>query len=205
METLEQSSMVGEVGASEHKILCCECGLPTVPNAANMCIACIRLKVDITEGIPKTSQLYWCKFCERFVLCYNLSSLSTVDHLSLPFQVNKIKIPLTDWVKVVLHDLRLFVLFVFRYLQPPNSYIPAALESKELLTICLKKLKPTLAKVRLVDAKFVWTESHSKRIKVRVTIQKEVGSPVICFRTYILGLVSIGLWRNATLCKQKPA
>ena len=28
--------------------------------------------------------------------------------------------------------------------------------------------------VRLVDAGFVWTEPHSKRIKVKLTIQKEV-------------------------------
>jgi NMD protein affecting ribosome stability and mRNA decay len=29
-------------------------------------------------------------------------------------------------------------------------------------------------KVRLIDAGFVWTEPHSKRIKVKVTIQQEV-------------------------------
>lgn len=29
-------------------------------------------------------------------------------------------------------------------------------------------------KVRLVDAGFVWTEPHSKRLKVKLTIQKEV-------------------------------
>jgi NMD protein affecting ribosome stability and mRNA decay len=28
--------------------------------------------------------------------------------------------------------------------------------------------------VRLVDAGFIWTEPHSKRIKVKLTIQKEV-------------------------------
>ena len=28
--------------------------------------------------------------------------------------------------------------------------------------------------MRLVDAGFVWTEPHSKRIKVKLTIQKEV-------------------------------
>jgi NMD protein affecting ribosome stability and mRNA decay len=31
-----------------------------------------------------------------------------------------------------------------------------------------------LLKVRLVDAGFVWTEPHSKRLKVKLTIQKEV-------------------------------
>lgn len=39
------------------------------------------------------------------------------------------------------------------------------LESKELLTFCIKKLKG-LNKVKLVDAGFIWTEPHSKRLKV---------------------------------------
>ncbi len=60
-----------------------------------------------------------------------------------------------------------------RYLQPPTNWVRCELESRELLSICLKKLKG-LDKVRLVDAGFIWTESHSKRIKVKVTIQKEV-------------------------------
>lgn len=107
------------------KILCCECGVPIAPNAANACVGCIRTRVDITEGIPKQGQLYWCKFCDR-------------------------------------------------YLQPPNSWISAPLESKELLAVCLKKLKSSLSKVRLVDAGFIWTEPHSKRVKVKLTVQKEV-------------------------------
>ena len=48
-----------------------------------------------------------------------------------------------------------------------------ALESRELLALCLKKVKG-LGKVKLVDAGFVWTEPHSKRIKVKLTVQKEV-------------------------------
>lgn len=30
------------------------------------------------------------------------------------------------------------------------------------------------SQVRLIDAGFLWTEPHSKRIKMKVTIQKEV-------------------------------
>ncbi len=41
-----------------------------------------------------------------------------------------------------------------RYLNPPNSWVPARLESRELLAICLKKLKG-LNKVRLIDAGFI--------------------------------------------------
>lgn len=60
-----------------------------------------------------------------------------------------------------------------RYLQPPGEWIKAALESRELLALCLKKLKG-LNRVKLIDAGFVWTEPHSKRIKVKVTVHAEV-------------------------------
>ncbi|KAL7147255.1 hypothetical protein ABFS83_06G096300 [Erythranthe nasuta] len=59
------------------------------------------------------------------------------------------------------------------YLQPPRTWIKANLESKELLTFCVKKLK-NLNTVRLVHAEFIWTEPHSKRIKVKLKVQKEV-------------------------------
>lgn len=50
-----------------------------------------------------------------------------------------------------------------RYLRPP--WVGCELESKELLAICLKKING-MSKVKLVDAGFIWTEPHSRRIKV---------------------------------------
>lgn len=52
-------------------ILCCECGVQIEPNPANMCIACLRTHVDITEGIPKQATLHFCKGCERFISSEN--------------------------------------------------------------------------------------------------------------------------------------
>ncbi|CAO1623038.1 unnamed protein product [Parajaminaea phylloscopi] len=60
-----------------------------------------------------------------------------------------------------------------RYLNPPQSWVNAQLESRELLAICLRKLRG-LNKVRLIDAGFIWTEPHSKRLRVKLTVQKEV-------------------------------
>lgn len=60
-----------------------------------------------------------------------------------------------------------------RYLSPPATWLLADLESRELLAICLRKLKG-LKEVRLVDAGFVWTEPHSKRLRIKLTVQKEV-------------------------------
>ncbi|KAH7831073.1 putative 60S ribosomal export protein [Monocercomonoides exilis] len=65
-----------------------------------------------------------------------------------------------------------------RYLQPPKTWVTCTLESRELLTICLKTLKG-LNKVRLVDARFLWTEPHSRRLIVRLTIQKEVSGAIL--------------------------
>lgn len=117
-------------------ILCCQCGTPIEPNAANMCVACVRTQVDISEGIPKQGTLYFCRGCER-------------------------------------------------YLQPPEQWVLCSLESRELLGLCLKKLKG-LNRVRLVDAGFVWTEPHSKRIKVKLTIQKEVLGGAILQQVFIV-------------------
>lgn len=63
-----------------------------------------------------------------------------------------------------------------RFLNPPAAWTIARPESPELLSICLKKLKG-LNKVRLTDARFIWTEPHSKRLRVAITIQKEVCLP----------------------------
>lgn len=60
-----------------------------------------------------------------------------------------------------------------RYLNPPAQWVQARLESRELLAICLKKLRG-LNRVRLIDAGFIWTEPHSKRLRIKLTVQKEV-------------------------------
>ena len=46
--------------------LCCHCGVPIPPNPANMCVGCLRARVDITEGIPKQLGVSFCKQCERW-------------------------------------------------------------------------------------------------------------------------------------------
>lgn len=59
-----------------------------------------------------------------------------------------------------------------RWLQPPTHWLNAQPESRELLALCLRKLKG-LSKVRIIDASFIWTEPHSKRLKVKITVQSE--------------------------------
>ncbi|EFW19625.1 ribosome-binding protein [Coccidioides posadasii str. Silveira] len=117
-------------------ILCCNCGAPIdgTTAAGALCEDCIKLTIDISEGIQREATLHMCKDCER-------------------------------------------------WLQPPSQWISAALESRELLALCLRKLRG-LSKVRIIDASFLWTEPHSKRIKVKITIQQEVFQGTILQQTF---------------------
>merc|ERR1712141_594234 len=124
---------------AEHRILCCECGVAIAPNPSNMCVGCLRTKVDITSDIPKQVIIYFCRFCER-------------------------------------------------YLNPPQNWVTCALESRELMALCLKRLK-NIQKVKLVDASFVWTEPHSKRIKVKLTVQGEVVAGTILQQSFVVEYV----------------
>lgn len=118
-----------------------------------MCVSCIRSQVDITENIPKTNSIYYCRGCAR-------------------------------------------------YLQPPKHWVAAELESRELLTVCLKKLKG-LNKVKLVDAGFRWTEPHSRRIHVRLVVQKEVFHSTILQQEFIVEFVVE--YQQCDMCKRDAA
>ncbi|CAI9787781.1 unnamed protein product [Fraxinus pennsylvanica] len=74
------------------------------------------------------------------------------------------------------------------YLQPPRTWMKMQLESKELLTFCIKRSK-NLNKVHLVHAEFIWTEPHSKRIKVRLRVQKEVLNGAVLEQAYTVEYV----------------
>lgn len=75
-----------------------------------------------------------------------------------------------------------------RYLQPPKHWVRAEPESKELLTFCTKRIKG-LTKVKLVDAGFIWTEPHSKRLKVKLTIQAEVFNGTILQQGFVVEFI----------------
>lgn len=70
-----------------------------------------------------------------------------------------------------------------RWLMPPTSWVVANPESRELLALCLKKLRG-LGKVRIVDASFIWTEPHSRRVKVKITVQDSVSDSVLMQQSF---------------------
>eukprot|EP00602_Paraphysomonas_sp_CaronLab_P003746 CAMPEP_0185034032 /NCGR_PEP_ID=MMETSP1103-20130426/23525_1 /TAXON_ID=36769 /ORGANISM="Paraphysomonas bandaiensis, Strain Caron Lab Isolate" /LENGTH=481 /DNA_ID=CAMNT_0027570519 /DNA_START=220 /DNA_END=1666 /DNA_ORIENTATION=+ len=73
------------------------------------------------------------------------------------------------------------------------------LESKELMSACLRKI-PGLSKLKVVDAVWIWTEPHSLRLKIKLTIQKEVMNGAILQQASIIDFVI----RNQQ-CKQCQA
>jgi len=65
------------------------------------------------------------------------------------------------------------------------QWITAARESAPLLEMLLKKISGiNRREIKLIDAKFVWTEPHSRRTIVRVTIQKEVMQAAIVEKSF---------------------
>ena len=65
-----------------------------------------------------------------------------------------------------------------RYQRDTTGWLVCPPESRELLALCLKRTTG-LKWLKLVDACFLWTEPHSKRLKVRLKVQKEVINGVI--------------------------
>lgn len=71
-----------------------------------------------------------------------------------------------------------------RYNRPP--WTPCEPESRELLGICLKRIRGLGKEVRLVDAAFIWTEEHSMRVRVKLTVQKEVANSSVLQQTMVV-------------------
>lgn len=80
-----------------------------------------------------------------------------------------------------------------RWHKDAGKWIACDLESRELMALCLSNisgLKPNKKsigeRVRLVDASWIWTEPHSMRLKVRLTIQKEVQLGTILQQSFVV-------------------
>ncbi|OEL17402.1 60S ribosomal export protein NMD3 [Dichanthelium oligosanthes] len=114
-------------GSAACTSICCTCGVPMPPNAANTCARCLRTRVDITQGVPRHAAVVNCPACSS-------------------------------------------------YLQPPRFWVRAATESPELMQILLRRVQRQIARlgVAIAAAEFVFTERHSKRLKLRLRLRREV-------------------------------
>lgn len=79
-----------------------------------------------------------------------------------------------------------------RWHQEGSKWITCELESRELMSLCLRNINGLKLKssgkdrVRLVDATWIWTEPHSMRLKIRLTVQKEVYSSTILQQSFVV-------------------
>ncbi|KAL3911535.1 MAG: hypothetical protein SGPRY_008654 [Prymnesium sp.] len=72
-----------------------------------------------------------------------------------------------------------------RYERRDGGWSAVEEESKELLALLLRKPRG-LAMVKLADASFIWTEPHSRRLKLKLTIQKEVVPGAVLQQTFVV-------------------
>ena len=161
------------------QIPCCLCGTLIVPNAANQCTTCLASQFDLTSilnrgpGGSHTINVYQCRRCRRYEVSDNGRRW---QHLET--------------------------------------------ESPELLSLCLKRI-PALqqgskkgggeqhmmssgvSSLHLVDASWVWTEPHSRRLKVRLTVRATTigGAGVAIQQRCLVELVES--WRQCPECNRE--
>ena len=127
-------------------VLCCVCGVPIAPNAANTCASCLASSADITRGISTEATLHQCRDCKR-------------------------------WHRGA------------------GKWMGCELESRELMSLCLSMVsglrtnKSGEKGARLVDASWIWTEPHSMRLKVRLTVQKEIQQGTVLQQSFMVEFI----------------
>ncbi|KAF7301145.1 60S ribosomal export protein NMD3 [Mycena indigotica] len=160
-------------GPAVHQILCADCGIiehrlrPTRLTSA--LLACVTRESVLSGDV-------WAGNESQYRYYGGYPKARRVDTISIHcFSIN----PFSIAASVA------FCRNCERFLSPPQTWTLAQPESPELLSICLRKLKG-LNKVRLTEAHFIWTEPHSKRLRVSITIQKEVLINTILEQTFEL-------------------
>ena len=85
-----------------------------------------------------------------------------------------------------MQQVRFNSLFIVRFLNPPSQWIPAALESPELLSLCLKRVKGIGKENKLKEASFIYTEPHSRRLIVQIKLRGEIFANTVVEQTALL-------------------
>ncbi|KAL7561293.1 hypothetical protein ACA910_022561 [Epithemia clementina (nom. ined.)] len=84
-----------------------------------------------------------------------------------------------------------------RWHKDAGKWIACELESRELMGLCLSHVSglkhgnnnKQQERVRLVDAGWIWTEPHSMRLKVRLTVQRQVQQGTILQQSFTVTFI----------------
>jgi len=161
------------------QIPCCLCGTLIVPNAANQCTTCLASQFDLTSilnrgpGGAQTINVYQCRRCRRYEMSDNGKRWQLLES-----------------------------------------------ESPEMLSLCLKRIPALqqgskkgggeqhmmssgISSLHLVDASWVWTEPHSRRLKVRLTVRATTigGAGVAVQQRCLVELVES--WKQCSECNRE--
>jgi len=158
------------------QIPCCLCGTPITPNAANQCSTCLASQFDLASILsrgPGGSHHIEVHQCRR---CRRYEMAENAKR--------------------------------WEYADP---------ESPELLRLCLKRIpalqqgskggaeqhlqQAGVSKIHLVDASWVWTEPHSMRLKVRLTVRAELAGGVNIQQRCAVELVV--QWKQCPECNRE--
>eukprot|EP00697_Spironema_sp_BW2_P013959 gnl/Spiro4/4280_TR2151_c0_g3_i1.p1 gnl/Spiro4/4280_TR2151_c0_g3~~gnl/Spiro4/4280_TR2151_c0_g3_i1.p1 ORF type:complete len:545 (-),score=89.95 gnl/Spiro4/4280_TR2151_c0_g3_i1:41-1597(-) len=115
------------------------------------------------------------------ILCCICGALISSNQARMCVNCLKTRVDITEGVQkqMVIHSCR----DCQRWYRNPG-WLVANLESMDLLSLCLKKIKG-LQKVKLVNARFLYSEEHSRHLRIECTVQKEVFGSVILQQSFV--------------------
>ena len=149
------------------QIPCCLCGTLILPNAANKCSACLASQLDIASWMQRGPgggdiMVYQCRQCRRYQR--TASDNGKINHGKQQQQ----HYHAMEWESPEL--LALCLKHIPAVSNPHNHHL--SLSSSSFSTSSASAASSlTHPKIHIVDAHWIWTEPHSMRMKVHLTVR----------------------------------
>lgn len=140
------------------------------------------MDIDSTGSIPLAAPSNR-QATQATILCYNCGAPIDGTQAAGALCSDCLKLTVDITAGIEKESILLMCRDCERWLSPPSQWVVATHESRELLALCLRKLRG-LHKSRIIDASFIWTEPHSRRIKLKITVQQEAFQGTILQQTF---------------------
>lgn len=142
----------------------------------------MSMDIDSTGSIPLAAPSNK-QATQATILCYNCGAPIDGTQAAGALCSDCLKLTVDITAGIEKESILLMCRDCERWLSPPSQWVVATHESRELLALCLRKLRG-LHKSRIIDASFIWTEPHSRRIKLKITVQQEAFQGTILQQTF---------------------